>query len=119
MRAFRATWTQRQSRALAAGLVVAGLAASVSAGPDPASAAAAAASQAGMIQLHYQGYTFEVPRSWAVIREARHPDSCVRFDEHVIYLGTPGSDQSCPSWLFGTTEALVIQPGPASAGRTS
>ena len=119
MRAFRAAWTQRQSRALAAGLVLAGIAASVSAGPDPARAAVAAASQAGMRQLHYQGYTFEVPKSWAVIREARHPNSCVRFDEHVIYLGTPGADQSCPSWLFGTTEALVIEPGPASAGRTS
>jgi glycoside hydrolase-like protein len=119
MRAVRAAWTQRQSRALAAGLVLAGLVVSASAGPDPASAAAAAASQAGMKQLHYRGYTFEVPRSWAVIREARHPDSCVRFDEHVIYLGTPGSNQSCPSWLFGTTEALIIEPGPASAGRTS
>jgi hypothetical protein len=119
MRAVRAAWTQRQSRALAAGLALASLAVFTGAGPDPASAAAAAASPAGMRQLHYLGYTFEVPASWAVIRESQHPDSCVRFDEHVIYLGKPGPDQSCPSWLFGTTEALVIEPGPAAAGRTS
>lgn len=121
MRPFQAAWARRQSRALAAGLVLGGMAVSAAAGPDPASAAtaAAAARPAGMKQVAYQGYTFEVPGSWAVIREAQHPDSCVRFDEHVIYLGTPGSNQSCPSWLFGTTEALVIEPGPAPAARTS
>jgi hypothetical protein len=117
MRAFRATWTQRQSRALVAGLVLAGLAVSAGAGQDPASAATA--SKAGMKRLEYEGYTFEVPGSWAVIREAQHPHSCVRFDEHVVYVGKPGSSQSCPSWLFGTTEALVIEPGPAAAARTS
>jgi hypothetical protein len=117
MRAFRAAWTQRQSRALVAGLVITGVAVSASAGPDPARAAAV--TPAGLTQLHYRGYTFEVPASWTVIREAKHPDSCVRFDEHVIYLGTPGSDQSCPSWLFGTTEAMVIEPGPAAAASAS
>jgi hypothetical protein len=117
MHAFRAAWTQRQARALVAGLMLAGTGVAAGAGLDPASAAAV--SPAGMRQLKYQGYTFEVPASWAVIRESQHPDSCVRFDEHVIYLGTPGTNQSCPSWLTGTTEALVIEPGPASARRTS
>jgi Domain of unknown function (DUF1906) len=121
MRPLRAAWARRQSRALAAGLVCAGVAVSAGAGASPASAgtAAAASRPAGLKQLAYRGYTFEIPTSWAVIREAQHPDSCVRFDEHVVYLGSPGSNQSCPSWLFGTTEALVIEPGPASAARTS
>jgi hypothetical protein len=117
MRALGASWTQRQARALAAGLLLAGLAVSASAGHDPARAAAAR--PPGTRVLHYQGYTFRVPASWAVIREAQHPGSCVRFDEHVIYLGAPGPDQSCPSWLFGTTEALIVEPGAASAARTS
>jgi hypothetical protein len=119
MRAFRAAWVRRQARSLAAGLLLAGLAVSASGGADPASAAVTAASPAGMTTLHYQGYTFEIPVSWAVIRVAKHPDSCVRFDEHVVYVGTPGANQSCPSWLFGTTEAMVIEPGPAGAAQTS
>ena len=119
MRAFRAARGRRQSRALAAGLLLAGMAMSAGAGLDPASAAAAAARPAGKTTLHYQGYTFEIPASWAVIREAQHRGSCVRFDEHVVYVGTPATNQSCPSWLFGTTEAMVIEPGPAGAGRTS
>jgi Domain of unknown function (DUF1906) len=116
-RAFRAAWTQRRSRTLAAGLLLAGMAVSAGGGASPARAAAA--TPAGMTKLQYQGYTFEIPASWAIVRESQHPGACVRFDEHVVYVGTPASNQSCPSWLFGTTEALVIEPGPASAARTS
>jgi hypothetical protein len=67
----------------------------------------------------YGGYRFEVPSSWPVISDARHPDACVRFDLHAVYLGVPGANQSCPSWLVGATEALLIQPGPARARRRS
>ncbi|MFY9888367.1 MAG: hypothetical protein WAK71_08650, partial [Streptosporangiaceae bacterium] len=81
----------------------------------PASAAAAAAVKA----VSYRGYQFEVPASWPVLSLARHRGTCVRFDLHAVYLGTPGSDQHCPSWLLGTTEAIVIQPGPADAVRES
>jgi hypothetical protein len=55
MRAFRAARAQRPSRALAAGLVLASLAVFTGAGPDPASASAAAASPAGLRPLHYRG----------------------------------------------------------------
>ncbi|HEY3902657.1 MAG TPA: glycoside hydrolase domain-containing protein [Streptosporangiaceae bacterium] len=44
---------------------------------------------------------------------------CVRFDVHAVYLGTPSRNQSCPSWLIGTTESILIEPGPARVDRTS
>jgi hypothetical protein len=44
-----------------------------------------------------------------------HPRRCVRFDRHVLYLGTPGRNQDCPSTLIGTTEALLVQPAAAHA----
>ena len=113
MRAFRRSRTTRQASALTAGLLVGGLMVAAGAGP------AAAGPDAGLKQVLYQGYTFDVPASWPVIDEALHPHTCVRFDEHAVYLGGPGPDQSCPSWLFGTTESVVIQTGPASARRSA
>ena len=107
MRAFRRSRTTRQASALAASLLAGGLMVAAGAGP------AAAGPAAGLKQVLYQGYTFDVPASWPVIDEALHPHTCVRFDQHAVYLGGPGPDQSCPSWLFGTTESVVIQTGPA------
>ena len=113
MRALQLAWTARRARALVAGLVLAGLAVSAGGGR------AAASTAGGLKQVLYEGYTFDVPQAWPVIDESLHPRTCVRFDAHVVYLGGPGADQSCPSWLFGTTEAVLIEPGPASAKRTS
>lgn len=76
---------------------------------------ARALSQARAQRVAYRGYTFTVPRTWRVIRLAAHPHSCVRFDRHVLYLGTPGRNQDCPSTLIGTTEALFVQPAAAHA----
>ncbi len=39
---------------------------------------------------------------------------CVRFDRHALYLGTPGTDQICPSQSAGRTEAILISPQNAS-----
>jgi len=111
MRAFRRSGATRQAPALAAGLLAGGLVVAAGGGP------AAASTPAGLKQVLYQGYTFDVPASWPVIDEALHPRTCVRFDQHAVYLGGPGPDQSCPSWLFGTTETVVIQTGPAAARR--
>ncbi len=113
MRAFRRSRTTRQASALTTSLLVGALMVAAGAGP------AAAGPAAGLKQVLYQGYTFDVPASWPVIDEALHPRTCVRFDEHAVYLGGPGPDQSCPSWLFGTTESVVIQTGPASARRSA
>ena len=109
MRVFLRSRTRRQVPAVVAGLLAGGLVAGPGAGP------AVAGPPAGLRQVLYQGYTFDVPASWPVIDEALHPRTCVRFDQHAVYLGGPGPDQACPSWLFGTTEAVVIQTGPASA----
>jgi Domain of unknown function (DUF1906) len=81
--------------------------------------ATGAAHAVALKRVSYLGYRFEVPRSWPVISDAQHPGSCVRFDLHAVYLGVPGPNQNCPSWLVGTTEALLIQPGPGDARRQS
>ncbi|MGO9162345.1 MAG: glycoside hydrolase domain-containing protein [Streptosporangiaceae bacterium] len=99
--------------ALAAGALLAGSAV-------PARAGAAAPEMARTLKrVSYRGYTFTVPRSWPVIDEAGHPGHCVRFDEHAVYLGAPGINQVCPSWLVGTTEAVLIQPARGGSARRS
>ncbi len=85
----------------------------------PAVSATAGVTHAQAQRMTYRGYTFTIPRSWTVIRLAAHPHSCVRFDRHVLYLGTPGRSQHCPSTLIGTTEALLVQPATARATATA
>ena len=104
-------------------------AAAIAAGSWPAAALGAAGTgaagtggavrhQAATLKMvTYRGYRFEVPRSWPVIRTARHRTACVRFDLHAVYLGRPGPNQNCPSWLVGTTEALLVQPAAGTARR--
>lgn len=85
-----------------------------------ASETAGAADTAGALKVvMYRGYSFRVPRSWPVIDNASRPHGCVRFDQHAVYLGPVSGEQSCPSWLLGTTESLLIQPGPAGVTRFS
>lgn len=62
--------------------------------------------------VRYLGYRFSVPRGWPVIDDTRHRSGCVRFDRHAVYLGPVSSDQSCPSQLLGTTDSILVQPGP-------
>jgi hypothetical protein len=69
--------------------------------------------------VSYRGYTFEVPSTWPVIDLAASRGTCVRFDEHAIYLGDPASNQACPSSLVGATEALLVQPAPRSSVQSS
>ena len=89
--------------------------ASVTHAPPHQTSAARSTSQ----RVMYRGYTFTIPRTWQVVRLAAHPASCVRFDRHVLYLGTPGRSQHCPSSLVGTTEALLVQPAAARATAAS
>jgi hypothetical protein len=101
----------RQGRALAALTVLAALAAVIL----PGSAGRASVGSPARVKLvSYLGYRFRVPSSWPVVNVARHKQTCVRFDEHAVYLGGPGQNQSCPSWLIGTTEAMVVQPAAGS-----
>lgn len=48
-------------------------------------------------QVTYRGYTFQVLSNWRVVRLALAPQTCVRFDENVLYLGLPSSNENCPS----------------------
>jgi hypothetical protein len=81
------------------------------------SAPTLAQAASGRQSISYAGYHFEIPATWPVFDLSGQPLTCVRFDLHAVYLGTPSPDQDCPSWLLGATEALVIGPGPAAAAR--
>jgi hypothetical protein len=106
-------------RPLATVMAAAALAAPAAAGGAPAAAQPALKAQAALKTVSYRGYSFEVPRSWPVVRLGGSRRTCVRFDVHAVYLGRPAADESCPSLLVGTTQALLIQPGPGSSARSS
>jgi hypothetical protein len=98
-------------------LVFCGAAATVSGEPELADASARPAHMAAPRVIWYGGYRFEVPASWPVFNDVREPATCVRFDLHAVYLGAPGPDEDCPSWLLGVTEALLIQPASQASQR--
>jgi hypothetical protein len=77
-------------------------------------AATASASRATRT-LRYAGYVVTIPRSWPVYYLSSRPHTCVRFDRHALYLGTPGSTQRCPAHVAGRTDAILIEPLPANA----
>jgi hypothetical protein len=58
----------------------------------------------------YHGYEFQVPASWPVYRLDQHPTTCVRYDVHAVYLGTPGTDMQCPAGLVGRTQTVSVIP---------
>ena len=68
----------------------------------------AAVAAAAMKTVAFHGYEMEVPASWPVYRLDLHPDQCVRYDVHAVYLGAPGDSQSCPAGLVGRTETISI-----------
>ena len=65
--------------------------------------------------VSYLDHAFTVPESWPVVNLAQHPDTCVRYDEHAVYLGTPSTDQKCPSNVMGHTDTILIQPAAKTA----
>ncbi|MGD0706550.1 MAG: glycoside hydrolase domain-containing protein [Trebonia sp.] len=73
-------------------------------------AASAVAGNAAMKTVVYHGYEFQVPASWPVYRLDQHPATCVRYDVHAVYLGTPGVSMRCPSGLVGRTETVSVIP---------
>ncbi|HXT90542.1 MAG TPA: glycoside hydrolase domain-containing protein [Trebonia sp.] len=66
----------------------------------------------------YQGYEFQVPASWPVYRLDEHPQTCVRYDIHAVYLGKPGPNMRCAAGLIGRTETVSFIPGEAGAAGT-
>ena len=61
----------------------------------------------------YKGYEFQVPASWPVYRLDEHPRTCVRYDVHAVYLGTPGADMRCAAGLVGRTQRSASSPARA------
>ncbi|MFL5824533.1 MAG: DUF1906 domain-containing protein [Solirubrobacteraceae bacterium] len=90
-------------------------------GPSWAGAAPApgAATGPGLRVVAYHGYQVLVPRTWPVYDLAKDPQTCVRFNRHAVYLGQPGADERCPAQAIGRTEAVLLQPAPASAAQAS
>src|SRR5579875_1258920 len=67
--------------------------------------------------VRYDGWQARVPASWPVFRlSGRGAATCVRFDRHAVYLGTPGGAQRCPVSAVGRTEALLVSPRAATTG---
>jgi hypothetical protein len=81
------------------------------------SAAALGGSSAPALKtVRYRGIALKVPPSWPVFDLARNPSTCVRFDRHAVYLGTPGAEERCPAHAVGRTEAILVSPVGAEAG---
>ncbi|MFK0021376.1 glycoside hydrolase domain-containing protein [Streptomyces sp. NPDC090798] len=96
-------------------LTVCAAAAVLAAGPL---GTARAAESDDTVKVTYRGHEFTVPASWPIVDLEKHPDVCVRFDRHAVYLGTPGDQQRCPAAARGRTEAFLVQPS-AVRGRTA
>jgi hypothetical protein len=77
-------------------------------------ATCATAASAKVVRFH--GYRLSVPAAWPVYQLAHRPRTCVRFDRHAVYLGTPSSVQNCPAHAVGRTESLLISAVGRSGG---
>jgi hypothetical protein len=99
--------------AVTGGLVLGGAVATPSYAAVPSAGKALAASKT-MKTVVYKGYQFQVPTDWPVYRLDEHPQTCVRYDVHAVYLGTPGPDMECPAGLIGRTQTVSFLPGPGS-----
>ncbi|WP_370384848.1 DUF1906 domain-containing protein, partial [Catenulispora sp. GAS73] len=71
---------------------------------------AAGSNTSGSAVVSFDGYEIAVPSAWPVVNLEAAPTSCVRFDQHGVYLGHPGRDQICPAHVLGQSEAVVVEP---------
>lgn len=69
-----------------------------------------AADASGIRTVSYHGVQFDVPADWPVYDLAADPSTCVRFDQHAVYLGTPSPDMVCPAGLIGRADAILVEP---------
>ncbi|MFF4475415.1 DUF1906 domain-containing protein, partial [Streptomyces sp. NPDC001599] len=68
--------------------------------------------------VDYRGLSLEIPADWAVVDLAKDPHACVRMDQHTVYLGHPGAEQSCPTHVIAEkTEAIVLEPFAGAGSR--
>jgi hypothetical protein len=68
--------------------------------------------------VRYDGAQLRVPAGWPVIDLAAHPEACVRFDRHAVYLGAPARSERCPAGAAGRTEAILVSPAASRAAAT-
>lgn len=75
----------------------------------------------GLRTVSYHGVQFDVPGDWPVHDLAADPSTCVRFDQHAVYLGHPSADMNCPAGIVGRADAVLVEPtdGAASAAAPS
>jgi hypothetical protein len=64
--------------------------------------------------VRYDGYTFHAPAGWPVYRLGPGSTTCVRYNRHAVYLGTPGRNQRCPAQAIGQTGTVSIAPPAAT-----
>lgn len=76
----------------------------------PAGVALARNPAGGTKVVRYHGLVLRVPRAWPVFNVTKAPRTCVRFDRHAVYLGTPSSQERCPGHAVGRTEAILLAP---------
>lgn len=67
--------------------------------------------------MHYHGLALRVPAHWPVIDLSAHVSTCVRFNRHAVYLGSPSAEQRCPAHQIGRTDAILVE-NPARTART-
>jgi hypothetical protein len=72
---------------------------------------------AGARTVSYRGYAVKVPAGWPVFRLTAASHTCVRFDRHAVYLGTPSTSQRCPTDALGRTEAILVTSETGAAGQ--
>jgi hypothetical protein len=113
------------NRLAGAALALAGVLAASGCGAQPPGAtegahrvrsgqAAAPSDASGLQTVRYQGIAFDVPADWPVRDVAADPTTCVRYDEHAVYLGTPSDAMQCPATVLGRTEAVLVEPAATS-----
>ncbi|GHF72279.1 hypothetical protein GCM10010218_61970 [Streptomyces mashuensis] len=79
--------------------------------PATAATKAPGADTSSVTTVSYKGLNLNVPATWKVVDLDKAPDTCVRLDQHVVYLGHPGADQKCAErGVAPKTEAMVIEP---------
>lgn len=65
--------------------------------------------------ISYGGVRVTVPQAWPVIDLRVNPQTCVRFDRPVVYLGPSGSQSGCPAHAVGRGDTIwlkVLSAGP-------
>jgi hypothetical protein len=73
----------------------------------------------GFKAVEYSGLRFQVPGDWPVYDLAKDPTRCVRYDQHAVYLGHAGKNQSCPAQIVGRTETVQVEPNDAVSHNTA